>query len=188
MNAAVLLLALTVAAEPAADSTKPLPPQAKVTVTASITCSHCEFNIGDSCGACLKLDEKTPVLLEGKLVEALNKERFSEKVFVAQGTLSVNKDRHLVLNVESAHALGDADKDKAPPAGAVRVEGSPACAHCDLHIGTSCNLAIKNAAHPILVEKGGDDSDGKVAIVVGRPYVDKDGLLHVEARQVKLEK
>src|SRR5437588_3418090 len=107
---AATLLAL---AAPAADKdAKPAP--AKVTITAELACLHCTFGEGDSCAVCLKIDDKTPVLLTGKAAKEFEPLRLEKKVLVAAGTLTVNKDKRLVLTLDKAHLFTDKDRQTAP--------------------------------------------------------------------------
>ena len=100
MTVLPLLLALTIAAE------KPEPPKApaaaKVAVTAELACLHCTFGEGDGCAVCLKLDEKTPLVLAGKAAKDLQAHRFSKQVITLEGTLSLNKDKRMQLTSETA--------------------------------------------------------------------------------------
>jgi|SRR6516225_729635 hypothetical protein len=94
-----LLLALSVAAE------KPEPmrtPPAKVTVTAQLACLHCDFGEGEECASCLKLDEKTPLVLTGKAAKELFEQRFSKKVVTIEGTLSLTKEKRMQLTSDVA--------------------------------------------------------------------------------------
>ncbi len=191
-SVSLLLLALAVpAADADAKDAKKGPP-AKVVVTGEIACLHCTFGEGEGCAACLKIDDKTPIVLAGKAGDALESERFSKKVVVAEGTLSINKDKRMMLTVDSAHFLSDKDKGKVPEAGQVRVVGDAICASCDLKLSKECNVAVRNAAAPIVL--AGKDAercpepDPTIVTAVGRPYLDKDGLLHIELKSMDLKK
>ena len=95
-----LLLALSVAAE------KPEPPKAavaaKVTVTAPLACLHCTFGEGDGCAVCLKLDDKTPLVLAGKAAKELHSLRLSKNVVTLEGTLSLTKEKRMQLTSDTA--------------------------------------------------------------------------------------
>src|SRR5207247_877698 len=162
---------------------------------------------GDGCAAALKIDDKTPILLEGKAGKEFFKARFDKKVLVASGSLTINKDKKLVLTSDDAHVLSDADKGKAPlqgqvrvvgtpvcdvadkgkgaPSGQVRVVGTPVCGRCELALCDECTLAILNAAAPIILDgdlasQHAEEGKGsRQASVVGKPYIDKRGLLRV---------
>src|SRR6266581_2267465 len=101
---AVLLLALTTPAvdQGTTDAAKTAAP-ARVTITAELACLHCTFGEGDHCAVCLKVDDQTPVVLEGKAAQQFEEARLSKKVLVAEGTLSVDKDKRLVLTSDNAH-------------------------------------------------------------------------------------
>lgn len=192
--AAVLLLALSAAAaDKNLPDNKTLPP-ARVVVTADLVCLHCEIGEGDSCAACLKLNEETPVLLEGKAAEQFFKLRFDKKVLVVEGILTRNKDKRLVLTSDNAHLFTDQDKDKAPPKGQLRATGKPVCGQCDLGLCDECTLALVNGAFPLILDgplarqHADEGKESRMAVIVGRPYIDKRGLLRLEAKQVKLEK
>src|SRR5262245_11053466 len=188
--AVLLLLAPTLADT---KDNKTVPP-AQVTVTAELVCMHCDFGEGDGCATALKIDDKTPILLEGKAGKEFYKLRFDKKVLVVTGALSINKDKRLVLTSDSAHVLGDADKGKAPPQGQLRVVGTPVCGRCELALCDECTLAILNAATPIVLDgdlanqHAEEGKSSRLATAVGRPYIDKRGLLRVNAKEVKLEK
>lgn len=169
-------------------------PAAQVTVTATLVCMHCDFGEGDGCAAALKIDDKTPILLEGKAGKQFFKMRFDKKVLVASGALTINKDKRLVLTSDDAHVLSDADKGKSPPLGLVRVVGTPTCGRCDLALCDECTLAVLNAAFPIVLDgdlanQHAEEGKGsKSASVTGKPSIDKRGLIRVNAKEVKLEK
>lgn len=192
MQAITMLLLLSAFAD--AKDEKKVTPAAQVTVTASLVCMHCDFGEGEGCAAALKIDDKTPILLEGKASKEFYKMRFDGKVLVASGVLSINKDKRLVLTSDSAHLLGDADKGKAPAQGQIRVIGAPVCGRCELALCDECTLAILNATTPIVLDgelasqHAEEGKASKQASVVGKPYIDKRGLLRLNAKDVKLEK
>jgi hypothetical protein len=187
---ALLVLALAVPADGATKEATKAPP-AKVTITAELACLHCTFGEGDGCAACLKLDEKTPIVLAGKCPDEFVEQRLKKKVVVCEGTLALNKDKRMLLTIDNAHFYTDKDKDTAPAVGQVRVVGDSCCAHCDLKIASECTVAVRNADSPIVL-------DGKLAhecledsakvTLVGRPFLDKNGLLRVEAKTLDVEK
>jgi hypothetical protein len=191
-HATLLLLAL---AAPAADAdakdAKKAPP-AQVVVTAEIACLHCTFGEGDGCAACLKIDDQTPIVLAGKGAEELTGERFSKKVLVARGKLSVNKDKRMVLTLDESHFLSDKDKGKVPEVGQARVVGDAICASCDLKLTKDCNVTVANAAAPVILAgkeaQRCPEPDPTTVTAVGRPYVDKDGLLRLELKSMDLKK
>src|SRR5262245_59427073 len=100
---AVLLLSLAAGAD---DAKKPVPP-ARVTLTAELACTHCTFGEGDTCAVCLKIDDKTPVLLAGKTAKQFSDESLTKKVVVIEGVLSVNKDKRLVLTSDEGRFYTD---------------------------------------------------------------------------------
>jgi hypothetical protein len=190
MTSVALLLALAL---PAADAetkdTKKAPtPAARVTVTAPLACLHCTFGEGDGCAACLKLDDKTPLVLAGKGVGDLEKERFSKKVLVAEGTLSVNKDKRMVLTVDNSHFFDEEkDKGKVPEPGLARVSGATACAHCDLNLAKECTVAIRNGDSAVVLDGKLAKScaeDVKTITVVGKLFLDKDGVVRLDAKSI----
>src|SRR6185437_15318347 len=77
----VLLAALPAAGRKA--PAKPAAPPARVTVTAETACLHCTFGEGEHCALCLKLDDKMPVLLDGKAAKPFFASRLDGKVVVA---------------------------------------------------------------------------------------------------------
>jgi hypothetical protein len=103
MNALPLLLALSVAADK--PEPNPAPPAAKVTVTAPLACLHCTFGEGDSCAVCLKLDDKTPLVLAGKAAKELFEFRLSKKVVTLEGALSLTKEKRMQLTSDVAPKL-----------------------------------------------------------------------------------
>jgi hypothetical protein len=175
MTSLALLLALSA---PAADAPKPAP--AKVTITAEAVCAHCSFGIESEggCCACLKLDDKTPVILKGKAAEPLFKVRFDKKVFVAEGTLSVNKDKLLVLELTGAHERTDADKGKAPESGQVKITGTV--------LAKDGKLSIQNADAPLSLDVGKNPMPKEDAVVdaVGK-LVNTEGKARLDATTVQ---
>jgi hypothetical protein len=172
MTSLALLLAL---GAPAAD-TPAKPAAAKVTITAELVCQHCTFGIEDrdGCGACLKLDEKTPVLLNGKIADDLLKARFDKKIYVAEGTLSIDKQKRMVLTLSGARERTDADKGKVPEPGQARVIGTVQT--------TNDTVIIQNGDTPVTVEtKAAAPKEGSPPVAaVGKLSV-KDGKLRVES-------
>ena len=77
----VLLLAIVTQSD-----AKKTPAPAKVTITAETACGHCTFGLGDSCALCLKLDDVTPILLEGKASEQFFDSRLNSTLIVVEGT------------------------------------------------------------------------------------------------------
>jgi hypothetical protein len=192
-SAALLFLALTIpAADKDAKDTKDAPktfPPAKVTVTGELACLHCGFGVGDSCCSAIKIDDKTPLQLKGKVADELKKDRFDKKTVVAEGTLSVSKDKVLVLTVDKAHFLSE--KEKAPPAGEARITGVSACASCDLKLTDDCKVAFRNGEAPILLDGKLSEKcaeGGKTFTATGKLSVDKDGHVRLDAKTVEPEK
>lgn len=180
-----------------ADKDKPAPkaaPAAKVAVTAELACLHCTFGEGDGCAVCLKIDDKTPVLLEGAAAKKFFDQRLSKKVLTAQGALTLNKDKRMVLTSADAHAYTDQDKGKAPDKGQARVNGSACCGHCDLGLCDDCTLAVLNAKTPIVLDgklaqkHEAESKEGKTVTATGKLFVDKRGLIRLDAGQVEFAK
>ena len=94
------LTLVLLAALPGADQKAPARP-ARVTVTAETACLHCTFGEGEHCALCLKLDDKTPVLLDGKAARPFFASRLDGKVVVAEGTLALSKDKRLMLTCDN---------------------------------------------------------------------------------------
>jgi hypothetical protein len=188
---AVLLVALSF---PAGDKGNPpakKPPPARVVVTGEVACLHCHFGVGEDCAPCLKMDEDTPLLLAGKVAKEYEAITFDKKVVVIEGTLSVNKDKRLVLTSDKGKLLTAKDKDKAPAGGQACVVGTPTCGKCDLGLCEECTLAVVNAGSPIILDGKlavGHAEDVKGITVVGRLFVDKRGLLRLSATKVDLAK
>src|SRR4051812_21033293 len=124
---AVLLLAVAVPAADAEPKQAKQPAPARVTITAELACLHCTFGEGDDCAVCLKVDAKTPILLSGKAAKQFEDLRMEKKVLVAEGTLTVNKEKRLVLTSDKAHLHTAKDKGKAPAVGEARLEGVSCC-------------------------------------------------------------
>jgi hypothetical protein len=190
---ALLCLILSPMDDARADKAKS-PPPAKVTITAELACLHCTFGEGDGCAVCLKLDDKTPVLLEGKAAEPFFKDRLKKKVLVAEGTLTRNQDKRLVLTLTAAHECTDKDKGKAPDKGQVRIEGQACCGHCDLGLCDECTLALRNGSLPIVLDgklaaqHAEEGKEGRGVKATGPLFLDARGLLRLDARSVDLEK
>jgi hypothetical protein len=189
------VLLLTLAAPTADDAKKPVvPPAARVTITAELACLHCTYGQGDGCAVCLNLGEKTPVLLAGKAAKQFEDERLSNKVVVAEGTLSLNKDKRLVLTSDNAHVYTDKDKGKAPDKGLVRVAGNACCAKCNLELCDECTVAIKNAALPIVLDgklaaqHAMEGKEPQPSTAVGKLFLDKKGLLRLDATKFEMNK
>jgi hypothetical protein len=186
---APLLLVLAAPADgTTADAKKPA--AARVTVTAELACMHCTFGEGDGCAVCLKIDAKTPVLLAGPAAKRFEDMRLSKKVVVVSGTLTLDKDKRLVLTGDG-RLQTDKDAAKAPPKGQARVEGTPTCGSCNLMVCDECTLAVVNAATPIILDGklARDHAESYRAITaVGRLFIDRRGLLRLDATKVDLVK
>jgi hypothetical protein len=186
------LTLVLLAALPAADA-KPAAPPARVTVTAETACLHCSFGEGEHCALCLKLDDKTPVLLEGKAAKPFFASRLDGKVVVAEGALALSKDKRLVLTCASVHAWADKDKGKAPDKGKVRVAGTACCGHCDLGVCDECTLAVGNGALPVVLDGKlaaghAEAKDAQTLTAVGKLFRDKRGVLRLQADSADLKK
>jgi hypothetical protein len=191
---ALALAALFLAGPAFAGEAKPAAkPPAKVTVTAEVGCLHCDYGIGDGCAACLKLNKDTPLVLEGKGLEPLFKVRFDKKVAVVEGTLA-KKGKKLTLTVTKARIVEGKDRAKALAAGQTRIVGLACCGSCDLGLCDTCTAAFTNGTSPIIL-------DGKLAArhleakdkarpmtAVGKLFLDKRGLVRLEAVKVELPK
>ncbi|HXG10584.1 MAG TPA: hypothetical protein VNK04_12555 [Gemmataceae bacterium] len=192
---AMILLALAVPAA-IADDKKPAPEPsaAQVVITAELACLHCTFGEGDACAVCLKVDDKTPVLLAGKSAKQFAEDRLSGKVVVIEGTLSLNKDRRLVLTSDQGRLVTDKDKEKVPAKGQARVVGIACCGRCDLAVCEECTLAIKNAAQPIILDgqlaaqHAEEGKEAKPVTAIGRLFLDKRGLVRLDAGKVEFKK
>jgi len=173
MTSIALLLALTA---PAADAPKPMP--AKVTISAELVCAHCSFGIESEggCCPCLKLDDKTPVIIKGKGSDDLLKSRFAKKTFVVDGTLSMNKEKLLVLDMTAVRERTDADKGKAPDAGQVKITGTAGI--------KDGKLILQNADVPVTVESKTAPTEEKPITVTGKVTV-KDGKVSLEASSLE---
>jgi len=159
------------------ESKKPLPP-AKVTITAETACTHCTFGFGDSCGTCLRLDDITPIILEGKAAEEYFESRLTGTLIVVEGTLSVNKDKRLVLKSDKARPYADKDKGQAPAKGEARIEG--------VVVLVKDAPVIRNGEHPIALT--GKHVEGKQETVLGILSLDKSGSLRLEAKKAESSK
>jgi hypothetical protein len=168
-TAAILLLALV-----GDGDAKKSPPAAKVTITAETACTHCTFGFGDSCAVCLKLDEVTPIILEGKAAEEYFESRLTGALLVVEGALSVNADKRLVLKIDKARPYADKDKGKAPAKGETRVEGTV--------YAEKGTVAIRNGDHPIHVD-GKRLEEGKTAAATGLLSLDKNGKVRFEVKK-----
>jgi predicted nucleic acid-binding protein len=197
MKTLLALAACVGLALPAADApAKPAAPAkaAKVVVTADLVCMHCDFGEGDACAPALKLDDKTPLLVEGQAAKELFPLRLKKKVVVAEGTLRL-KDKQMVLIADKARVLEPADlekeKGRIPAKGMAVVEGEAICGRCDLAVCDECTLAVKNSAHAIILDGqlAADHAEGLGVIkVTGRLFVDPRGLLRIEATKVDKQK
>lgn len=193
VHLSALLLILLAAPVDQEKPAKKTPPAARVTITAELACLHCTFGEGDSCAVCLKLDDKTPVVLAGKVAKQLEDERFSKKVVVVEGALAI-KDKRLVLTSDSAHVYSDKDKGKAPEKGQAVAVGVPCCGHCDLGLCDECTLAVTNAGFPVILDgklalqHADEAKEGKALTAGGKLYIDKRGLLRLDAKKIDFEK
>ena len=189
------LALVLLAALPGADQKAPAKvaaPPARVTVTAETACLHCSFGEGEDCALCLKVDDKTPVLLEGKAAKPFFEGRLERKVVVAEGTLAVSKDKRLVLTCDNVHAWTDKDKGKAPEKGKVRVAGTACCGSCDLGVCDECTLSVANGGLPVVLDgklAAGhvEAKEGQTLTAVGKLFRDKRGLLRLQADSVDLK-
>ncbi|HEV3023156.1 MAG TPA: hypothetical protein VGX76_11845, partial [Pirellulales bacterium] len=124
----------------------------------------------------------------GKGAADLEKERFSKKVLVAEGTLSVNKDKRMVLTIENSHFFDEEkDKGKVPETGLARVSGTTACAHCDLHLTQECAVSIRNGDSAVVLDgklAKSCSEDAKTITAVGKLFLDKDGLVRLDAKSI----
>jgi hypothetical protein len=172
---------------------KPAPKPARVVITAELACLHCTFGEGDGCAVCLKLNATTPVLLAGKVAKQFHEDRLGKKVVVVEGALSRNKDKRLVLTGDTGRFYTAKDKGKAPAKGEVRVAGLACCGQCDLKVCDECTLAVSNGKLPIILDgKLASDhvekSDGKTITASGKLFIDKRGLVRLDAKKVDLSK
>jgi hypothetical protein len=161
---------------------------AKAVVTAESACLHCHFGTGDSCAACLKLNDKTPLVLEGKAAEEVFKARFKKQPFTVQGALKLN-GKQMVLVVEKATPFDE--KSKAPAKGLAYLEGPAVCGMCDLSLCDECTLAFRNGKTPIILDGdlARDHAGGKGVIgVTGKLQVDDRGRLRIVADKVEANK
>jgi predicted nucleic acid-binding protein len=191
---AVIVLALAAAGATADDKKPEQAPSAQVAITAELACMHCTFGEGESCAVCLKLDEKTPILLAGKTAKQFEEDSLSKKVVVIEGALSLNKDKRLVLTSDAGRLLTDADKGKVPEKGEARVVGLACCGRCDLALCDECTLAIKNAGGPIVLDgklaaqHAEEGKEAKMVTTTGKLFIDKRGLLRLDAKKVEFKK
>jgi hypothetical protein len=191
-----LALMLFALAAPAADKAdKPdeakKAPTARVVLTAPVACLHCDFGEGDGCTGCLKLDEKTPLRLEGKPAETLHELRFNKVSAIAEGTLTLNKDKKPVLTLTAARIFTDKDKGTAPAVGEARVTGVSCCGKCDLNITKVCTVSFRNGTAPIVLSGKLAEvcsEEGTNYIALGKLFVDKTGVLRLEATKLDEEK
>jgi hypothetical protein len=187
MMVASVAACLLVAAEPAKENKAP---SARIVVTAEAACLHCTFGEGESCAVCLKIDDKTPILLEGKPAEDLFKIRLRKQVHVVEGTLKL-KDKKMILVAEKSRPYDEKEKDKAPAKGLAYLQGPAICGRCDLSLCDECTLAVKNGDTPIILqgELAADHAPGKgTLLVTGKLYVDDRGLLRILAKKVDTKK
>jgi hypothetical protein len=155
----------------AADAGK-APPPAKVAVTAQLGCLHCDFGEGDECAVCLKINELTPVMLAGKAGKDLAEDRLSRKVVVIDGVLTLNKDKRLVLTGDRFQLLTGTDAEKAPK-GQARI------------VGTACFPIILDGK---LADQHAHAEEQQTLTAEGRLFVDKKGLVRLEATKATLSK
>jgi hypothetical protein len=190
----IRLALILLAATAVADDKKPTPPAAQVVITAELACLHCTFGEGEGCAVCLKLDDRMPVMLAGKTAKQFAEDRLGKKLVVVEGTLTLDKDQRLLLTSDQGRFFTDADKGKAPARGETRVVGDACCGRCDLGLCEECALAIVNSTRPVVL-------DGKLALqhaeqgkeaqtvtAVGRLFLDKRGVLRLDATRVELKK
>jgi hypothetical protein len=178
---ALLLLPLAATGQ---DKAEKSPPPATVTVTAEIACLHCTFGEGEGCAVCLKLDSKTPVLLGGKLADQFREDRLTKKTVVVTGVLTIGKDKHMLLTGDKGTFASKADEAAK---GQTKVTGTPVCGKCDLKLCEECTLAIANGPKAIVLDgKRAQDhaDDYKGITAVGRLFLDKRGLLRLDAAKV----
>jgi hypothetical protein len=190
---AVLLLALTIpaAGQVPAETPKAAAP-AQVTITAELACLHCTFGEGDGCAVCLKLDDKTPVVLAGQAAKQFAEDRLSQKVVVVEGVLTIGENKRLLLTSKNARLHTEQDKTKAPVKGQTLAVGAPCCGHCDLKVTDGCTLAIVNTRFPIVLDgklatQYAEEAQGAKAVTVeGKLFLDKQGLLRLQATKVEI--
>jgi hypothetical protein len=158
---------------------------AKVVVTAEVACMHCTFGEGESCATALKLDDKTPLLLEGQAAKDLFKVRLDKKVAVVEGKLQL-KNKQMVLVAEKSRLLDEKEAEKAAK-GTAYVEGPAICGRCDLAVCTECTLAVRNDLANIILQGklAADHAEGKGVIgVTGKLQVEA-GLIRLNATKVE---
>lgn len=157
---------------------------ASVVVTGELACLHCHFGIGDGCAVALKVDDKTPLVLDGEPAKELFKKRFKKETVVVEGDLRL-KDKQMTLVAAKSRAFDAKSKDPAP--GTAFVSGEAVCGKCDLGKCDSCTLAVSNGDYPVIL-------DGKLAeghahglgtlLVTGKLKIDGQGLLRLDASKV----
>jgi hypothetical protein len=191
----VIVLALAAASAAADDKKADKPaPSAQVAVTAELACLHCTFGEGDGCAVCLKLDDKTPVLLAGKIAKQFEEDRLRKKAVTVEGALSLNKDKRLVLTGDAGRLLTDADKGKVPDKGEARVVGLACCGRCDLNLCDECTVAIKNAGGPIVLDgklaaqHAEEGKEARPVTATGKLFLDKRGLIRLDAKKIEFKK
>lgn len=194
MKTAIAALVILVATVPMArlhGQDKKTPPAAKVAVTAELVCAHCDLGLGDDCAPALKVDKKTAIFLAGKPAKEFEDKRFDQKFLVAEGALALDKKKQMVLTLDKASFWKEGDTS-APAKGTARATGTPVCGSCDLMICDECTLAVANGAAPIILDgklaTQHKAEDAKAVTVLGQFYVDKNGLLRLNATKVDLEK
>lgn len=166
-------------------------PPAKLTVTAQVACLHCTFGEGEQCVVCLKVDDKTPLLLTGTAAKPFEEDRLGGAVLIATGTLTRNKDKRLELACATVTKATPEVLKTAPGKGQSRVEGHACCAKCDLKKFDQCTMAVKNAALPIILsgdladQHAGEGAEPRPVVVTGRLFLDKDGTMRIEAAKVE---
>jgi hypothetical protein len=115
-------------------------------------------------------------------------------VLGAGGTLSLNKDKRPVLTNGEARLVDEKDKGKIPEKGQVQVKGTQCCGHCDLDLCTECTVAVKNAAFPIILDgklalqHSSEGMEAKTFVATGRLFIDKRGLVRLDAVKLDTEK
>jgi len=185
-------LALLLAVSSPAGDKQPKPPApAQVTVTGELVCLHCHIGEGDSCAPALRLDGKVPLILAGKAAKKFEELTFDEKKLVATGALSLNKNKRMVLTSDDAQVLTGKEKVKVPPLGRARLVGTPICGKCQLMVCEECTLAVANGKAAIILDgKYAQDhaEDYRTITATGRLFIDRRGLLRLDATKVDLTK
>lgn len=162
---------------------------AKVVVTGELACLHCHFGIGDGCAVAMKLDDKTPLVLEGDAAKELFARRMKKETYVVEGTLKL-KDKQMVLIVDKSHAYDAKAKGNDPEPGLAYVSGDACCGKCDLEQCDVCTLAVRNP-QPIILDGNlaQDHAEGKgTLLVTGKLKIDARGLLRLDATKVDSKK